>query len=103
VHDVVVAVVTGAYVVFTLALALVCALALVLGASTSTLVVFALIWLVPTYAFARFRQPLGEPSLLSHRAALRPVGHADSLEDLGQVRLHRLLADLELARDAFVR
>jgi uncharacterized protein DUF1707 len=56
VRDVVLAVVTGAYVVFTLALALVCALALVLGASTSTLVVFALIWLVPTYAFARFRR-----------------------------------------------
>ena len=56
VHDVVIAVVTGAYVVFTLTLALVCAVALLLGASTSTLFVFALIWAVPTYAFARFRR-----------------------------------------------
>jgi hypothetical protein len=56
VHAVVVAVVTGAYVVFTLALAIVLALALLLGASPSTFVVFALVWLVPTYLVARFRR-----------------------------------------------
>jgi uncharacterized protein DUF1707 len=56
VHDLVLAVVTGAYVVFTLALGLVLALALLLGASTSTFVVFALVWLVPTCLFVRFRR-----------------------------------------------
>lgn len=56
VHDLVVVVVTGAYVVFTLGLALMLAVALLLGASTSTLVVFALVWLVPTYLFVRFRR-----------------------------------------------
>jgi uncharacterized protein DUF1707 len=56
VHAVVLAIVTGAYIVFTLALAIVLALALLLGASTSTFVVFALVWLVPTWLFARFRR-----------------------------------------------
>ena len=56
VHAVVLAIVTGAYVVFTLTLAIVLALALLLGASTSTFVVFALVWLVPTWIFARFRR-----------------------------------------------
>jgi hypothetical protein len=56
VHDLVVAVVTGAYLVFTLGLALVLAVALLLGASTSTFVVFAFVWLVPTILFARFRR-----------------------------------------------
>jgi uncharacterized protein DUF1707 len=56
VHGVVLVVVTGAYVVFTLALALILGLALLLGASTSTLVVFALVWLVPTCLFVRFRR-----------------------------------------------
>ena len=56
VREVVLAVVTGAYVVFTLALAIVLALALLLGASSSTLVVFAVVWAVPTYLFARFRR-----------------------------------------------
>jgi hypothetical protein len=56
VHGVVLVVVTGAYVVFTLALALILGLALLLGASTSTLVVFTLVWLVPTYLFVRFRR-----------------------------------------------
>ena len=56
VRDVVLAVVTGAYVVFTLVLGLVLALALLLGASTSTFVVFALVWVVPTYLFVRFRR-----------------------------------------------
>lgn len=56
VHNLVVAVVTAAYVVFTLALALVLAIALLLGASTSTFVVFALVWLVPTSLFVRFRR-----------------------------------------------
>jgi hypothetical protein len=56
VHDVVLAVVTAAYLVFTLALGLVLTVALLLGASTSTFVVFALVWLVPTYLFVRFRR-----------------------------------------------
>jgi Domain of unknown function (DUF1707) len=56
VREVVLAVVTGAYVVFTLVLAIVLALALLLGASSSTFVVFALVWAVPTYLFARFRR-----------------------------------------------
>lgn len=55
-HNLVVAVVTAAYVVFTLGLALVLAIALLLGASTSTFVVFALVWLVPTSLFVRFRR-----------------------------------------------
>jgi DUF1707 SHOCT-like domain len=56
IRELVLAVVTGAYVVFTLALATVLALALLLGASSSTFVVFALVWAVPTYLFARFRR-----------------------------------------------
>jgi Domain of unknown function (DUF1707) len=56
VHDVVLAVVTAAYLVFTLALGLVLAVALLLGASTSTFVVFALVWVAPTYLFVRFRR-----------------------------------------------
>jgi hypothetical protein len=56
VHDVVLAVVTAAFLVFTLALGLVLALALLLGASTSAFVVFALVWFVPTYLFVRFRR-----------------------------------------------
>jgi DUF1707 SHOCT-like domain len=56
VHAVVLAVVTGAYIVFTLALGIVLALALLLGASTATFVVFALVWLVPTWMFVRFRR-----------------------------------------------
>jgi hypothetical protein len=56
VREVVLAVVTGAYVVFSLVLAIVLALALLLGASASTFVVFALVWAVPTYLFARFRR-----------------------------------------------
>jgi hypothetical protein len=56
VHGVVLAVVTAAYLVFTLALGLVLALALLLGASTSAFVVFALVWFVPTYLFVRFRR-----------------------------------------------
>jgi hypothetical protein len=55
-HELVVAVVTGAYVFFTVALALVLAVALLLGASTSTAVVLIVVWLVPTYTFARFRR-----------------------------------------------
>jgi hypothetical protein len=56
VHDLVRVVVTGAYIVFTLGLALMLAVALLLGASTSTFVVFALVWLVPTSLFVRFRR-----------------------------------------------
>jgi hypothetical protein len=56
VREVVLAVVTGAYVVFSLVLAIVLALALLLGASASTFVAFALVWAVPTYLFARFRR-----------------------------------------------
>ena len=57
VHEVVVVVVSGAYVLFNLVLALVLALTLVLGGgSVSTLMVFALVWLVPTYLYVRFRR-----------------------------------------------
>jgi hypothetical protein len=56
VRDVVLVVVTGAYVVFTLALALILGVALLLGASISTFVVFALVWLVPTWLYVRFRR-----------------------------------------------
>jgi len=56
VHELVRIVVTGAYIVFTLALGLMLGVALLLGASTSTFLVFALVWLVPTYLFARFRR-----------------------------------------------
>jgi hypothetical protein len=56
IHDVVLVVVTGAYVVFTLALALILGVALLLGASISTFVVFALVWLVPTTLYVRFRR-----------------------------------------------
>jgi hypothetical protein len=55
-REIVLAVVTGAYILFTLGLALVCAVALLLGASTSTLVLFALVWVVPTWLFVRFRR-----------------------------------------------
>ena len=61
VHDVVWAVVTGAYIIFTLALGLVLAVAFLLGASTSTFVVFLLVWLVPTSLFVRFRRRNGRP------------------------------------------
>ena len=54
VRDVVLVVCTGAYVVFSLALLLVIALTLLIhGASASTLVVFLLVWLVPTYLLSR--------------------------------------------------
>jgi Flp pilus assembly protein TadB len=56
IQDVVLVVVTGAYVVFTLALALILGVALLLGASISTFVVFALVWLVPTWLYVRFRR-----------------------------------------------
>lgn len=56
IHALVRVVVTGAYLVFTLALGLMLAVALLLGASTSTFVAFALVWLVPTYLFVRFRR-----------------------------------------------
>ena len=56
VHDVVAVVVTGAYLVFTLALGLVLAVALLLGASVSTAVVFGLVWLVPTLLYVRLRR-----------------------------------------------
>lgn len=52
-HELVRVVVTGAYIVFTLALGLMLAVALLLGASLSTFVVFALVWLVPTYMVSR--------------------------------------------------
>jgi hypothetical protein len=56
VQEIVVAIVTGAYLVFTLVLGLMLGLALLLGASFSTFVVFALVWLVPTSLFVRFRR-----------------------------------------------
>ena len=40
---------------------------------------------------------------LGPERGLRSVGHADLLEDAGEVRLHGLLADPELARDQLVR
>jgi hypothetical protein len=61
IREVVLVVVTGAYVVFTLALALVLGVALLLGASAATFVVFALVWLVPTYLYMRFRRGYARP------------------------------------------
>jgi Flp pilus assembly protein TadB len=56
VRDVVLVVVTGAYVVFSLALAVVLALTVLLhGVSVSAFLAIAVIWLVPTYLFARLR------------------------------------------------
>lgn len=52
-HELVRVVVTGAYLVFTLALGLMLAVALLLGATMSTVVVFGLVWLVPTYMVSR--------------------------------------------------
>ena len=57
VRDVVLMVVTGAYVVFSLVLALVLGLTLLLhGVSTSAFLAIAVVWLVPTYLFARLRR-----------------------------------------------
>jgi Flp pilus assembly protein TadB len=56
VRDVVLVVVTAAYVVFSLALAVVLALTVLLhGVSVSAFLAIAVIWLVPTYLFARLR------------------------------------------------
>lgn len=56
VRDVVLVVVTGAYVVFSLVLALVLGLTVLLdGVSASAFLAIAVIWLVPTYLFARLR------------------------------------------------
>jgi Flp pilus assembly protein TadB len=55
--DVVLVVVSGAYVVFTLVLALVLGLTVLLhGVSTSAFLAIAVVWLVPTYLFARLRR-----------------------------------------------
>ena len=57
VHDVVLVVVSGAYVVFSLVLALVLGLTVLLhGVSTSAFLVIAVVWLVPTYLVARLRR-----------------------------------------------
>jgi Flp pilus assembly protein TadB len=57
VRDVVLVVVTGAYVVFSLVLALVLGLTVLLhGVSVSAFLAFAVVWLVPTYLFARLRR-----------------------------------------------
>ena len=56
VRDVVLVVVTGAYVVFSLVLALVLGVALLLGASASAFLAIAVVWLVPTYLLVRFRR-----------------------------------------------
>jgi hypothetical protein len=56
VRDVVLVVVTGAYVVFSLLIALVLGLALLLGASASSFLVIAILWLVPTYLLLRLRR-----------------------------------------------
>src|SRR4051812_34269004 len=50
--------------------------------------------------------PLGarpEPVALGPEGRLRAIGHADLAEDPRQVRLHRLLGDLEAPRDQLVR
>ena len=57
VRDVVLVVVSGAYVVFSLVLALVVGLTVLLhGVATSAFLVIALVWLVPTYLFVRLRR-----------------------------------------------
>jgi O-antigen/teichoic acid export membrane protein len=57
VRDVVVVVVTGAYVVFSLVLAFVLGLTVLLhGVSMSACLAIALVWLIPTYLFARLRR-----------------------------------------------
>lgn len=57
VRDVVLVVVGGAYVVFTLVLSLILGLTLLLGgASTSAFLVIVGVWLVPTYLFVRLRR-----------------------------------------------
>ena len=57
VHDVVVAVVTGAYVLFSLVLLLALALTLLIhGVAMSAFVVVLLVWLVPTVWISRFRR-----------------------------------------------
>jgi Flp pilus assembly protein TadB len=56
VRDVVLVVVSGAYVVFSLVLALVLGLTVLLhGVSMSAFLAIAVVWLVPTYLFARLR------------------------------------------------
>ena len=57
VQDMVLVVVGGAYVVFSLVLALVLGLTILLhGVSTSACLAIAVVWLVPTYLFARLRR-----------------------------------------------
>jgi DUF1707 SHOCT-like domain len=57
VRDLVLAVVSGAYLVFSLVLALALGLTVLLhGVSTSAFLVIAVVWLVPTYLFARLRR-----------------------------------------------
>jgi len=57
VRDVVLVVVTGAYVVFSLVLALVLGLTVLLhGVSMSAFLAIAIVWLVPTCLFARLRR-----------------------------------------------
>ena len=57
VRDVVLVVVSGAYVVFSLVLALVLGLTVLLhGVSASAFLVIAVVWLVPTCLFARLRR-----------------------------------------------
>src|SRR5262249_11908376 len=46
--------------------------------------------------------PRGEPAALGPQRGLRAVGHAERAEDRGQVRLDRLLADLQAPRDQLV-
>jgi uncharacterized membrane protein YcaP (DUF421 family) len=57
VRDVVLVVVSGAYVVFSLVLALVLGLTVLLhGVSMSAFLAIAIVWLVPTYLVARLRR-----------------------------------------------
>src|SRR3954471_4912813 len=46
---------------------------------------------------------LGPAVFLRPEGCLGAVSHADSLEDVGQMRLHGLLADFEPPRDQLVR
>src|SRR5512133_2124947 len=57
VRDLVIVVVSGAYVAFSLVLALVLGLTVLLhGVSTAAVLAIVVVWLIPTYLFARLRR-----------------------------------------------
>ena len=78
VGDVVLVVVSGAYVVFSLVLALVLALTVLLhGVSTSAFLAIVVIWLVPTYLFGRLRRRNARlPRTARALRGTTSVGHA---------------------------